>query len=668
MLIIIIPSYKASSSASLTPLVKASGSGYVTYRGTSTAVMIPTEYTQQTSDFRAVWVSPLVSDVGSYLNDDSFKNELTSVLNTIESYHMNAIVFHIRIMHDALYDSSLNVKSNYIAGADFNRWDYLEWFISEAHRRGIEFHAWLNPYRITNSATSASFITNKYAPYPNNPASKTENIIIGNNGAILNPGEPAVRNFIVATCMEIIQKYDVDAIHFDDYFYASMPANADLSTYNKYKSSSTTTNISDWRREQIDLFIQQLSQTMRSYNQAANRQVQLGIAPTGIWRNGNGSVTYDANGTALTNGSNTAGQEHYASYLYCNTKKWVDEEWIDYIIPQSYWSFELYAAPYADVVDWWAKVVRNKKVNLYTGMGFYRHFSGDSGGSWETNLYEAANQVLYNTKHETIQGVCIFNYKYMKNAKANPGMRKVLNDYWLNPVKTPIIKTMTPVISNPVTNLKINKIDNINYILSWLPSPNARKYLIYASEQAINYNDPNQVIGMVGANQNNNCLFATQTNKTTQYAVVAISGTGHSSSPQVVSTVDASDDFTQVIGKIASPILKSAVYPNNDCQINFSTAEVYLGGAMNYTIYSSTNNTTWTELTGRYRQYNNYYSFTFTYPNTIEPLYIKVIGTNEFGSINSSTLKIGIELSSTSELLDLAQRLIKEMLNSLFKN
>ncbi|MFA6889829.1 MAG: family 10 glycosylhydrolase [Bacilli bacterium] len=651
---------------SLEPLENAEGSGYVTYRNQTTEVMIPTEYTAQKTEFRAVWVSPLVGDVGLYTNDGVFKSELLGVLDVMESFHLNAIVFHVRIMHDALYASKLNIKSNYIAGANFEQWDYLEWFISECHRRGIEFHAWLNPYRITNSQTSLEFITSKYAKYSFNPASKADNVIIGNSGAILNPGEPAVRKFVIDTCMELIENYNIDAIHFDDYFYASMPANSDYSTYLKYKSNSQTTNINDWRREQIDLFIEQLSTTMRSYNQDNNRQVQLGIAPTGIWQNGNGVVTYDANGTAVTNGSNTAGQEHYSNYLYCNTKKWVDNEWIDYIIPQSYWSFELKAAPYADVVDWWAKVVRYKKVNLYTGMGFYRHFSGDSGASWETNLYEASNQVLYNTKHPEIKGVCIFNYKYVKSALLNPGMAKVLNEYWVNPVPTPAIETMTPLIPQAVESLKIHQVDNNRLILWWKPSTDATKYLIYRSEGAINLEDTTQLVGIVGANKNGDCLFSQSIDYEANFAVVAVSGTGHQSMVQTIHTSEATTDMPFEVGILNVPTYNSVVYPKASMQINFASADIFIGSVMDYQVYESDDQEEWTLLTGRLRSFGITYGYTFDYPNTLHPMYVKIVGMNEFGTLTSPVLKIEIRIYQPSDLLSLSKRLLDNQLASIF--
>ncbi|MDD4212665.1 MAG: family 10 glycosylhydrolase [Bacilli bacterium] len=656
---------KIQAETILEPLEKADGSGYVTYRNQTTQVMIPTEYTQQQTDFRAVWVSPLVGDINSFIDKTVFKSELLGVLNVMESFHMNAIVFHIRIMHDALYDSDLNVKSNYIQAADFEEWDYLEWFIGECHRRGIEFHAWLNPYRITNYQTSLNTILNRFADYPSNPASKEENVIIGSTGAILNPGEPAVRKFLVDTCMEVIEKYDVDAIHFDDYFYASMPYNADYTTYQKYKAYFESTDIYGWRQEQIDTFIQQLSTSMRAYNLANNRQVQLGIAPTGIWKNGNGVVTYDGNGTAITTGSNTAGQEHYSAYLYCNTKKWVDNEWIDYIIPQSYWSFELQAAPYADVVDWWAKVVRYKKVNLYTGMGFYRHYTGDSGGSWETNPYEASNQIRYNTKHPEIKGVCIFNYDYLKIGKSNLGMAKVLDEYWIHPVATPTIQTMSAITPQAVQGLKLHHVEADRYILSWEPVANAKKYLIYRSDTTIDLNDSSQVIGMVGINQNKDCLFSDTIQGDHQYAIVAQSGTGHQSEMSLIHTSQATTEMNFDIGIMDTPTTNSIVFPKTNIQFNFDRAEVFVGSALTYQVYGSYDQENWTLLEGRLRSSGISYSFTFEYPNNLQTMYIKIVGTNEFGSLTSSIAQVTIKVEETSDLLALAQFLIQDYMASL---
>lgn len=411
----------------------------VSYRNSSTRVMMPDTYTQKQAEFRGMWVTNLVENISRGANKEDTITKLTAVLDQLEAWNMNAIVYHIRMMNDAAYDTNLSPKSSYVSGINFEEWDYLEWFIEECHKRDIEFHAWLNPYRISGSATNMDAVLARYANFPLNPASKEENVIIGTSGAILNPGEPVVRQFLIDVCLEIMEKYNIDAIHFDDYFYASMPTNADLVTYNKYKASSNTTNISDWRREQVDIFIEGLSNAMRNFNAVHGRNVELGISPTGIWRNGNGIVTYDSEGNAITNGSNTAGQEHYASYLFSNTKKWIDEEWIDYICPQTYWGFTHPVAGYADVVDWWVKVVRYKDVKLYTGMGIYMALSTGTTYSWQTNPYEASDQLLYNSQFSEIQGSVIFRYGnvFTMLGRNNPGTLRMFNEYWTEKVPTP---------------------------------------------------------------------------------------------------------------------------------------------------------------------------------------------------------------------------------------
>ncbi|MDD4211976.1 MAG: family 10 glycosylhydrolase [Bacilli bacterium] len=407
----------------------------VFYRNKTNQVMIPDTYAEREEEFRGVWVSFITNDLSGFQSEEQMKSQLNDILDHLEAWNMNAIVFHVRTHNNAYFNTTRDPQASYMAGVNYGEWDYLTWFIDECHKRGIEFHAWLNPYRISSS-TNANTIAANYAAYPDNPASNPDNILVGTSSSILNPGEPAVREYLVDVCMEVIEKYDVDALHFDDYFYISMDSGADIVTYNKYKSLSQTTNISDWRREQVDLFIKALSDEIRANNMATGRDVELGISPSGIWRNGTGStmLTYDNNGTAVTTGSNTSGMEHYAGYLYSDTKKWVDEEWIDYIIPQTYWSFTQTVAQYAELADWWSKVVKYKNVKLYMGMGIYMESYG-----WGNNPYEASDQVLYNTKFPEIDGVCIFRYKYIiyRLSANNAGTLRLINDYWQHKVSVP---------------------------------------------------------------------------------------------------------------------------------------------------------------------------------------------------------------------------------------
>ena len=172
---------------------------------------------------------------------------------------------------------------------------------------------------------------------------------------------------------------------------------------------------------------------MTAFNKEKGRGVQLGISPTGIYRNGNGNID---------SGSNTAGQEHYNSYLFCDTKKWIDNEWIDYIMPQTYWAFSHSVAGYADVIDWWNKVVEGKNVNLYSGIGIYMSVDGGNY-SWGTQQYEVSNQILYTTKLKNVKGVSFYSYLSMKQIHENSskiaynGLMRVKNEYWISTVATP---------------------------------------------------------------------------------------------------------------------------------------------------------------------------------------------------------------------------------------
>ena len=232
-----------------------------------------------------------MADIASYTTDEKFKSDYTAILDNMESWGLNTIVFHIRTHNNAMYKSLLNPKASFWANVDFNRFDPLEWAITETHKRGMEFHAWMNPYRIKDTYVNGS--------YPEgNPANDSNNILVGSNGSILDPGLPNVRKFIVDTCMEVINNYDVDAINFDDYFYIA--GCHDTNTRAIYNTEGLS--IDDFRRKQVDLFIESLSKSMRANNELTSRCVQLGIAPTGIYKNGSyvSSPTYNSNGDLIS--------------------------------------------------------------------------------------------------------------------------------------------------------------------------------------------------------------------------------------------------------------------------------------------------------------------------------------------------------------------------------
>ena len=428
----------------------------VKYRNSSTVVQIPSDYIQPKTQLRATWMSSYAATFSPSPVEATMKANLLKELEYMEKYNMNCMIFHIRTTNNAFYKTDLApIDSNYGTYTSFDNFDYLEWLIEECHKRDIEFHAWLNPYRIKSSGyaagTTASDVANTYSNYPKNPASKADNILMTySNGAILNPCKEEVQDYIVDVCIEVMENYDVDAIHFDDYFYAQMSegitvlTEPDQDDYEAFinanpscgYSKTSATNKKQWRRDNIDDFIEKLSIAMTEFNIENGRGVQLGISPTGIYRNGNGTVS---------SGSNTAGQEHYSSYLFCDTVNWINKEWIDYIMPQSYWAFTHSVAGYADVMDWWNNVVEGKNVNLYSGLGLYMSVSGGNY-SWGAQKYEIANQILYTTKLKNVKGVSIYSFKSLKEVHdsssiiSHDGLMKVKNEYWIEKVPTPETK------------------------------------------------------------------------------------------------------------------------------------------------------------------------------------------------------------------------------------
>lgn len=478
-------------------------------------------YTNKDSEMRAVWVTPWGGDANliTYTTEAKFKENMNYIFAVMEEYNLNTIIYHIRTHNAAYYKSTLNPKASLWSNVDFDTFDPLAWVIEESHKRGIEFHAWLNPYRLSSSSSATKEgIAAEYTNFPLNAASNPDNILISTAGAILNPGKQEVRDFIVDTVVEIMDNYDIDAIHFDDYFYANMGANGatsgtntiineeDQITYEAYidsnpncgYSKTSATDKANWRRSQVDAFIEQLSNTMRTYNQENNRYVQLGIAPTGIYKNGNGTVTYDANGNAVTTGSATGGQTHYSSYLFCDTVKWCNEEWIDYILPQSYWATNHPTASYYEVMGWWDKVVKYKNVNLYSGLGLYMADESSNTRNWQTDPDELLNQLTYITTLENCDGASFYNFNTLRkgydgsSSMSATQTQNLGKTFWDREVVQPEIKSMTKVTLGKVNNFNAN-----NNTLTWDKLPNAKFYAIYRSATDLTFSS-SELVDIVG--------------------------------------------------------------------------------------------------------------------------------------------------------------------------
>ena len=392
---------------------------YVNYYQTDIPVELPTEYIEKEAEVRAVWVATVSNiDIGMHYSEESYKDEIISILDRLEALNFNVMFFQVRPMNDAFYDSDYAPWSRYIMGAEGidPGWDIFQFILDEAHHRGIEVHAWLNPYRV--STGTADKQTQLDLLHDENFAKQNPELVIQDKQGklILNPGEPRVRAYIINVVNELMSKYDVDGIHFDDYFYSysGTDDSQDEETYNRTKL--TGENKDDWRRRNVDTLIENLHITIDNWNRNQAETVEFGISPFGIWLSG---------GEFGSNTSPYALQSY--SEQYADTRKWVMEGWLDYIMPQLYWEFDHSAAPFADLVDWWAELTEEAGVDLIIGHGFYRY----AENTWD-NPNEMTEQLRYISQYDSIIGSSWFSYKTLNSFNNNvvQSLERIQEHYW----------------------------------------------------------------------------------------------------------------------------------------------------------------------------------------------------------------------------------------------
>lgn len=379
---------------------------------TSDDVLIPTTYTEKDTEFRGVWVATVYNlNMPTHTSETQYKAAFQDLVDELKESNMNAMLFQVRPLNDAFYDSAYAPYSRYLDGTEGSDpgWDVLQYMIDTCHANGIEFHAWMNPYRVANTTMSqTSYINTLHAE---NFAKINPHLVVsgnvdshGRNPLILNPGEPAVKTYIRDVVTELITNYNVDGIHFDDYFYPYSGISSDTTTYNTYKLPGQS--IEDWRRENINEVVSGIKSDIDAYNDTNNTDLRFGISPFGLW--GSGIEGYSQ---TLPGGSNT-GPTNLSSYhsQYADSKRWVEEGWLHYICPQVYWNFTHSTAPYADVVDWWAEISRGTGVDVIIGHAP----SAASSGSWLTE--EISDQLRYNQKHPEIKGSVMYSASYLDYA------------------------------------------------------------------------------------------------------------------------------------------------------------------------------------------------------------------------------------------------------------
>lgn len=348
---------------------------------------------------RGVWVSTVYNiDYPSAqgLTADQLRSEADTILDNIAQMGLNTVFLQVRPSADALYDSDIFPASRYVSGtvgqAPDGDFDVLAYWVEAAHARGLQLHAWLNPYRITKDGQS------EYDALPDDSPAKQhpEWTVVYEDNYYFNPGLPAVQELVVDGAAEIVQNYDVDGIHLDDYFYPGTDF-ADEATFARYGKDFD--DIGDWRRNNVNELIAALDETLHEIDPT----LSFGVSPAGIWDN-------KANNPK---GSDTNGRSSYAE-IYCDSVEWINSGTVDYICPQLYWSIGYEIADFEVLVNWWQQIVATSDVALYIGIGAYRAAEAEPGDTWY-GTDELQRQLTLLDNSIDIQGEVFFSYNSLQN-------------------------------------------------------------------------------------------------------------------------------------------------------------------------------------------------------------------------------------------------------------
>ena len=431
-------------------------------------------------EFRGAWIQ-CVNGQFQGMPTDKMKKTLISQLDNLQKAGINAIIFQVRAEADALYKSSYEPWSRFLTGtqglAPAPSWDPLKFMVDECHKRSMELHAWVNPYRAKTKGTTALSPMHPYFKHPE--------LFIQYEGQLyFDPGFPESRKYICKIVKDIVSRYDVDAIHMDDYFYpyptpgVPFVDDASFAAYGRGFSSR-----GDWRRNNVNVLIKELHETIR----ACKPWVKFGISPFGIYRN----QRSDKNGSA------TNGLQNYDD-LYADILLWVNNGWVDYNIPQIYWEIGHPAADYDTLIRWWAK--HSAARPLYIGQDVLRTVS-------KADLQRPThNQMMAKYRLQrslpTVLGSCQW---YAAAVIANMGGYRdmLVNEYH----KYPALPPRSPFIDDKDPN-KVRKVKDIwtedGYILFWT-EPKAKdimdcavQYVVYRFKrnERVNLKDPSHIVAI----------------------------------------------------------------------------------------------------------------------------------------------------------------------------
>ncbi len=406
-------------------------------------------------------------------------SELNAIFDSLKAAGINTVYFQVRTECDALYKSSYEPWSYWLTGEQGKApnpfFDPLALAISEAHRRGMEIQAWLNPYRAVKKVGEykiAGLHISKTHP---------KWILNFKTYKMLNPGIPAVRHYIAKIVADIVRRYDVDGIHFDDYFYPYSPhiTNQDAAAFRMYKGKFN--NIDNWRRNNINQMIAEVYHTIKSIKP----KVQFGVGPFGIVEN------------------KFAGTKGYESYKenYCDPLSWIKSKTVDYVTPLIYWAIGNYNANYAKLLPWWSSVIDGRR--LFIGIFSSKMASPEYKG----NPSELENEIRLSRQMINVSGSAFFSAKSITENYSH--FADSLKLYYKYPALIPTMPWIDSTAPLPPTNLSAAG-DSSAVILRWNKpalapdGDSAYHYVIYRFNQQndIDMDDATHILQIIAGSKN----------------------------------------------------------------------------------------------------------------------------------------------------------------------
>ncbi|WP_304455210.1 glycoside hydrolase family 10 protein [Nocardiopsis sp. YSL2] len=451
------------------------------------------------------------------LTAEQQRAELTELYDQARDDGLNAVFVQIRPTADAFWPSPHEPWSEWLTGEQGRDpgYDPLAFAVAEAHERNLEFHGWFNPYRVAMHDDPSRLAED-------HPARLHPDWVFDYGGRLYyDPGVPEVRAFVVEAMMDAVENYDLDGVHFDDYFYPYPVAGQEIpdqDTFDEYGGGSD--DIGDWRRENVDRLVREMDEAVHD----AKPHVKFGVSPFGIWRNAGSDPA----------GSDTNGFESYDG-IYADSRRWVAQGWVDYINPQVYWEIGLPVADYAVLVPWWEDVVADTDVQLYIGQAAYK---AGNDGAW-SDPAELARHLEFNRDHPGVDGDVYFSATSLRT-NARTAMDAVVAEHYAHPALIPVKADLGgSAPAAPVVSRAEHGEDGTRLTIRPRPGEEPAYYAVYAIDGPpdpgsvpCRIEDPRHLLGTVRADGDRPAVFTAPAHEGERtYYATALDRLHHESPP-----------------------------------------------------------------------------------------------------------------------------------------